>query len=154
MREFRVRPVDRFQVTSHNDMHPDIGVETVATNLTESEANNLAGAMFARSHAEGVVCRVVYASGQTMDSETEPRPREERLLGAIDKLALALTEHGHQWTADERLAYEMAVGDIGKAKVDTLKIATESVTAVIGGHIYIRQEFLEEAGIKTGDLIK
>ncbi len=32
-----------------------------------------------------------------------------RVLDALDALALALAEHDHQWTIDERRMYEQAV---------------------------------------------
>lgn len=32
------------------------------------------------------------------------------ILGALDSLACALTEHGHAWTDGERTIYEYAVG--------------------------------------------
>lgn len=33
----------------------------------------------------------------------------QTVIGALDKLALALTEHHHQWTAEERKLYEKAI---------------------------------------------
>lgn len=31
------------------------------------------------------------------------------VLGAVDSLALALTDHGHSWTDGERAIYELAI---------------------------------------------
>lgn len=43
----------------------------------------------------------------------EERPERPRLLlDALDTLALALANHGHAWTDDERLLYESATEDL------------------------------------------
>jgi len=34
---------------------------------------------------------------------------EQIIIDALDKLALALTDHKHQWTSEERRLYERAM---------------------------------------------
>lgn len=40
------------------------------------------------------------------------------VLGALDSLGLALTEHGHTWTEGEREIYEQAVAILGRPVAD------------------------------------
>ena len=40
------------------------------------------------------------------------KPQASVLLDALDRLALALADHEHDWTADERRAYERAVSGL------------------------------------------
>lgn len=48
-------------------------------------------------------------------SEPKPLSPDERnlILGALDSLAVALAEHGHEWTVGEREIYVQAVSLLG-----------------------------------------
>ena len=45
---------------------------------------------------------------QVITERDRLRAENERLRAALDALALALTEHHHQWTNEERALYEKA----------------------------------------------
>ena len=38
-----------------------------------------------------------------------------RIIQTLDKLALALTEHKHRWTQEERKLYEQAIAQLKKS---------------------------------------
>ena len=42
------------------------------------------------------------------------KKKVEVIIGALDKLGLALTGHNHQWTNEERRLYERAIGILTK----------------------------------------
>ena len=43
----------------------------------------------------------------------KPEPPPHPILDALDALALALTDHGHEWTERERSLYETATSYVG-----------------------------------------
>ncbi len=64
MIEYRVRKIERFEVTrfSENIERTEGSVQTVASNLTKHEANDIAGAMYERSRSMGHEVEVEYAN--------------------------------------------------------------------------------------------
>ncbi len=64
MIEYRVRKIERFEVTrySENIERTQGGVEAVASDLTARQADDIAGAMYERAASMGMEVSVEYAN--------------------------------------------------------------------------------------------
>lgn len=87
MIEYRVRKIERYEVTrySENIERTAGGVETVASNLTQSQADDIAGAMLERSKSMGMVCQATFASGQELSTAPCPlNDYQKELVASLD----------------------------------------------------------------------
>ncbi len=62
------------------------------------------------------VSRLLFDCREQLDAELEKR---KIVLGALDILAVALTDHDHQWSNDQRGIYEHAVEILTGANIHT-----------------------------------
>ncbi|HET8792078.1 MAG TPA: hypothetical protein VFM75_12795 [Modicisalibacter sp.] len=69
MIEYRVRPIKRYEVTRFSDANPHIGVSTVASNLTASEANDIAVAMHERANSLGMDAQALFSDGDALSNQ-------------------------------------------------------------------------------------
>ncbi len=63
----------------------------------------------AAPNAEANLVARVYTAMEEVRRISGTKTERERVLNALDRLALALVERGHRWTQVERRAYETAV---------------------------------------------
>ncbi|NYT74246.1 hypothetical protein HZU72_17690 [Halomonas sp. QX-2] len=73
MIEYRVRKIERYEVTrySENVERTTGSNEVVASDLTQRQADDIAGAMFERSNSAGMVCKATYADGREISSTNQ-----------------------------------------------------------------------------------
>lgn len=69
MIEYRVKPIERYEVTRFSDQNDHVGVTTVASDLTAEQANNIAGAMYERANGMGMVAKATYSGGESISNE-------------------------------------------------------------------------------------
>lgn len=80
MIEYRVRKINRYEVTRYSDQNSHVGVQTVASNLTEREANNIAGAMGESELVADKPCIVRYSTEYNVMPPLENGRDVEELL--------------------------------------------------------------------------
>jgi hypothetical protein len=62
--------------------------------------------------------------GQTIETKASLTEKDKRIIiRALDKLALALTDHNHQWSNEERKLYERARAILTWISVVCYKVA-------------------------------
>jgi len=73
MIELKVRKIERYEVTrySENIERAEHSCEPVASNLTASQADDIAGAMFERANSMGMVATVIFSDGAGLTSQQE-----------------------------------------------------------------------------------
>lgn len=72
MIEYRVRKIERYEVTRYSEDANGRGAscEPVASNLTASQADDIAGAMFERANTMGMVVTATCSGGDVLSSNT------------------------------------------------------------------------------------
>ncbi|MCZ0926486.1 hypothetical protein L0636_01105 [Halomonas janggokensis] len=73
MIEYRVRKIMRYEVTRHSENieRTQGGVETVASNLTDQEADDITGAMYERANAMGMTVKATCSDGSVLTNQQE-----------------------------------------------------------------------------------